>query len=278
MARQTLELLDTIRTAFPRLSIVKILGEGGQKFVFHAKSQKYGEVALKIIKTHEREERILREVEAVSRFSPPHFPKLYCYGKKKIKGRNFIFLVEELIVGESLRKRLERGPIQQEESVRIGLELLRALCDVADQNLVHRDVKPENILLGPEGRVVLLDFGIARHLDLDSLTQDYAVFGPMSLGYAAPEQIRNEKRSISVRTDLFMWGVVMYEMLSGKNPFTEGCKTPQEILVRTIQYDPPLLDCCDSVISEIVRACIQKSAHRRPSHPKVLINKLLEVI
>src|SRR5690606_38467780 len=106
-------------------------------------------------------------------------------------------------------------------------------------------IKPENIIINNTVGTVLLDFGIARHLDLNSLTHDVALFGPLTPGYAAPEQINNEKRSISARTDLFAWGILMYEMLTGVNPFTQGCATPSEALMKTLKLEPDLLEECN---------------------------------
>jgi serine/threonine-protein kinase len=156
----------------------------------------------------------------------------------------------------------------------ISKGILMALSQVADAKLVHRDLKPENVMVSPSGRGVFLDFGIARHLTLPSLTQDTAVLGPLTPGYGAPEQIQNQKRAISPRTDLFAWAVVVYEMVSGRNPFTHGCRDPQEALVKTLNYEVPDLTGCDPRLSDAVRVCIRKAAHRRPSHPSVVLDML----
>jgi len=268
---------EQIHQSFPFVNIEEKLGEGGQKHVYKAKTDTDEVVAFKLVKLQQQHERVLREIEAASKFSSPRFPTLHRYGKQQAGDHMYIFLVEEYIDGISLRTQLNAGAFKEEEAVRIGIQLLLALCEVAQHGLVHRDVKPENIMLGPSGRVVLLDFGIARHLHLESLTQDMAVFGPMTVGYGSPEQIRNEKRSISSRSDLFACGVVMYEMLTGENPFTVGCSSPNEVLSRTLQYIPPKLRECKPIVSDMIHACLQKMVHRRPAGPDIVLNRLLEV-
>jgi serine/threonine-protein kinase len=103
---------------------------------------------------------------------------------------------------------------------------------------VHRDIKPENIILAPDGKVFFLDFGIARILGVPSLTKTEAMIGPHSPGYAAPEQFNNLKSDIDSRADLFSIGVVTYECLSGKNPFSEGARNHLEVLQRTETITP----------------------------------------
>ena len=124
-----------------------------------------------------------------------------------------IFIVEEFLDGESLRQRLASGPQPLPFVRELGNALLTALSQVEAVRLVHRDIKPENIMLCRDGRIVLIDFGIARHLDSISLTSSFAMFGPMTIGYCAPEQINNQKRAIGIRTDFFALGIVLYEMV-----------------------------------------------------------------
>lgn len=266
-----------LASAFPFVKIERKLGEGGQKVVYVAKNEQLGTVAFKVIKSNQQLERIIREVSAASLFSYPRFPNIYDYGNRKVGEMEVVYIIEEFIEGMSLRERLDQGMMPEHEALRIGIALIEALCEISEKRLVHRDVKPENILLGNNNRVVLLDFGIARHLELSSLTHDVALFGPLTPGYAAPEQIKNEKRSISPRTDLFAWGVLMYEMLSGKHPFIDGCNTSGEALTRTININPPRLENCNSKLADIIEHCMRKTVHRRPITPKLVLQLLGEV-
>ena len=257
--------------AFPEVKIERKLGEGGQKYVYKAKTEQEGTVAFKIIKTNQQLERTIREINAASSFCPPRFPKIYRYGHSNVGDIEVVFIVEEFIEGISLRERINQGAVPEQEALKIGFELLLALCEISNKNLVHRDIKPENIMLRNSGEVVLLDFGIARHLELNSLTHDLAMFGPLTPGYAAPEQINNEKRSISPRADLFAWGIVMYEMISGSNPFTQSCSTGNEALIRTLNFTPGRLESCSSELSKVIDWCMKKPVHRRPPSPAFVL-------
>ncbi|MFK9119560.1 serine/threonine-protein kinase [Peribacillus frigoritolerans] len=272
--------LEVLNSSFPELKIDSNTDkkEGGQKFVYKATLiENSKDVALKIIKANQNPERIIREVQAVSSLRSPYFPAIFSTGKRIIENEEFVFVIEEYIEGKDLRSRLINQDLDINESLKIGLGLLDAIIEIHEKNLVHRDIKPENIMVDNNYRILLLDFGIARHLDLQSLTQDSALFGPLTVGYGAPEQITNEKRSISFRTDLFAWGVLMYELISGSNPFIIGSKDSAEVLTKTLNYNPPLLDNCESLIAELVQWCMHKAVHRRPPNPYIVRDSLKEV-
>lgn len=264
--------------AFPDVRFESKLGEGGQKYVYRALTLPEGRVAFKIIKSNQQIERTIREINAASSFAPPRFPQIYRYGNATVANIDVVYIVEQYVDGVSLRDRINMAALSKYEVLKVGSELLMALTEISEKNLVHRDIKPENIIISNSIGTVLLDFGIARHLDLNSLTHDVAMFGPMTPGYAAPEQINNEKRSISVRTDLFAWGILMYEMISGFNPFTRGCTTPAEALIQTIKYEPELLQGCNPELSRIISWCMKKQVHRRPSSPSYVHELLKGVV
>lgn len=268
------EDLDKLQTEFTGLNIIKKIGEGGQKHVYLVENAEERMLALKLIKLSQKDDRILREIKAATCFGPPRFPQIFEYGEKNLFGENVIYILEEYIQGVNLKTYLQNNTISEQKAIEIGLELLKGLEEISKERLVHRDIKPENIMIEQAGRVVILDFGIARHLSLTSLTQDLAAFGPMTPGYAAPEQIKNQKRSISSRTDIFSWGIVMYEMLSGYNPFIQGCSSVGQVLSRTLSYEPEILKNCDKELAEIIKWSLNKVVHRRPVKPEVLIQKI----
>lgn len=263
--------------SFPELTNIENFGEGGQKMVYKATLPTGEPVALKIIKLSEDPERIKREVQVASQLVSSNFPRIFDWGNRLIGDEEIIFVIEEFVEGKVLREVLKERALTLPQIVKVGIQLLNAIIQVEEQHLVHRDIKPENIILAEGLRVVLLDFGIARHLALDSLTHDAAMFGPLTPGYGAPEQIKNEKRAISFRTDLFAWGVVMYEMISGFNPFREGCTNNGEILTRTLQYDPPTILDCPKEIQMLIDWCLKKPVHRRPPNTYIVLNKMKEV-
>jgi eukaryotic-like serine/threonine-protein kinase len=270
-----------IQNALPSAIVERQIARGGQKIVFKAKFEPYGDVALKLIKPgpHTRE-RTLRELKAASELTGPQFAKIFKIDEIKISGNDIIYIVEEFLVGETLRDRLQRANARSEaEALKIGVKILEALVKVEAADLVHRDIKPENIMLVPPDRIVLLDFGIARHLNLPSLTADLALFGPLTPGYSAPEQVKNEKKRICNRTDIFAWAIVMYECLTGQNPFMYGSTDVGETLAKTLISDPqPLTNFgVRGQLSDLIQDCLKKAIHRRPPSARVIL-ELLEAI
>ncbi|MDW8105041.1 MAG: protein kinase, partial [Armatimonadota bacterium] len=161
----------------------------------------------------ERIQRFLREAKAAGRLSHPNIVTIHEVGVDN--GRHYI--VMEYLEGENLRERLQRqGAIPLKEAVDIALQVLGALEHAHRMGVVHRDIKPENIHLLPDGLVKLTDFGIARIVFEPNITLDGQIFGTPS--YMSPEQI--EGKEIDPRTDIFSVGVVLYEMLTGRKPFT----------------------------------------------------------
>jgi serine/threonine protein kinase len=128
--------------------------------------------------------------------------------------------------------------------LRLGLHVLEALERAETVQIVHRDVKPDNIMCDGEGNFWLLDFGIARHLELSSLTPTASPFGKMTLGYAPPEQCRNVKGDIDSRADLFALGVTLHECATGRNGFFEPPACDQRMAGMACDVLPVLPTLC----------------------------------
>lgn len=124
---------------------------------------------------------------------------------------------------------LQAGPLNTTRLLRLGLHTLDALSKAEAEQIVHRDVKPQNIMLDAAGHFWLLDFGLARHLTLSSMTPTADPFGKCTPGYAPPEQFRNIKSEIDGRADLFALGVTLYECATGSNPFRHGARNVLDI-------------------------------------------------
>ena len=119
--------------------------------------------------------------------------------------------------------------------------MLSILDRSEDQNIVHRDIKPENIIIDTNNKFWLIDFGISRHLDLESITASNSPFGPCTIGYSSAEQFRNIKKEIDIRADLFSLGVVAAEMIIGYNPFFYNTNDIIQV-IKNIENQPlPLL-------------------------------------
>lgn len=201
-----------------QLTNINPLKPGGQKEVLSAYHPSYGDVVYKkIFQKSDSFERTKREIRAVSLLNSPSIPKIYQHNCQETDPE-FIWLLEQKINGSNLREVLQTGKTFNIKDIVNFLDtMLSITVESENNNLVHRDIKPENIMLDNSGKFWLLDFGIARHLDLESITATNSPFGVFTIGYASSEQFRNLKDEIDIRADLFSIGVVCYEMLKGEN-------------------------------------------------------------
>jgi Serine/threonine protein kinase len=201
-----------------------------------------GENVLKIIDPSSAPERIDREILASQVVQSPRVPRLLETGTVDLPFGECVWIREQKISGTSLRTHLSlNGPLAPSGTLQLTQQALEALADAEKVKIVHRDVKPENIMFDQEGNFWLLDFGIARHLAMPALTQTGAAV-QCTPGYAPPEQFQNLRDEIDARSDLFALGVTIYEAATGKHPFRDGATSPPEIFHRTvIQAVPPLV-------------------------------------
>src|SRR5262249_32908350 len=161
----------------------------------------------------ERVERFYREARAAGALTHANIVTVYEVGEES--GRHFIAM--EFLEGESLRDRLQRSsPLPLDEALRIAVAVADGLHFAHQHGVVHRDVKPDNVHLLPDGRVKITDFGIARITFEPTLTADGQIFGTPS--YMSPEQVTG--KGIDARSDIFSLGVMLYEMVAGRKPFT----------------------------------------------------------
>ena len=226
-----------------RYQVRKELGRGFSSIVYEAQDTVRGRtVALKVLTlgqtlTDERRqdmaERFLREARAISALSHPNIVSIYEVGQAG-DGRQFIAM--ELLTGECLRARIDReAPLPPEDAVPIALQVADALEYAHARGIVHRDVKPDNIYVLPDGRVKLMDFGVAHIVSEGTLTQTGTVVG--SPAYMSPEQISG--LPLSGGSDVFSLGVTLAEMLTGHKPF-DAPSIPA--VMNRILHRPPQID------------------------------------
>ena len=278
------KIIQKICDSVEGLEILSELKKGGQKIVYKASLTGTKEIVFKVIKPASEMEknRALREIQITADLCSEFFPKMFHFGESSNESGNYIYMLEEKIPGSYLRDFIEthenKIPNLEETKRTIG-SVLNALAITESLNLVHRDIKPENIMIS-KNRIVLIDFGIARHLNLSSLTDTSAFFGPMTPGYAPPEQIKNEKRKISIRTDFFSMGVVFYELLAGVNPFFLNAKHPQQALQNVLRVTPPLITSYGyhPSINSFLQQCLEKQTHRRFPNTKTAIECFNEIV
>lgn len=218
------EVQSAIQNELHELHDFELVGSGGQKIVFSAKDSDDTTLIVKVIFAEaDAKSRLEREVQAARKVSSNRVPEIFDIGEfQSSTGNPCIWLKEQYVPGVSLRAYLsEQSRLSKTELQTLGLQMLEALLDVKAADIVHRDIKPDNIIRDPSGDFWLIDFGLSRHLNMESLTADgrFGVVG--TLGYSPPEQFENQKAQIDHRTDLFALGVTLWECATGTHPFRE---------------------------------------------------------
>jgi serine/threonine-protein kinase len=247
------------------------IGRGGQKRVFKIKNNSDQIQVLKLIETtNDSLERIKREIRASLIIEHDNIPKIMLSNTATISDKNTLaWIIEEFIEGVSLRNLFENGKYFSMADVILFLDTILSILEKSEEKkIIHRDIKPENILFDSKGKYWLIDFGIARHLDLTSLTDSNSPFGPCTVGYSSSEQFRNRKHDIDIRADLFSLGVVTTEMLTGYNPYTHGIDNIL-LIIRNIERQPlPLLPIKGDtryLLAQFIRTLGDNRPSRRPS-------------
>ena len=214
------------------LIFLEFVDEGGQKIVYKANFED-NIVAAKLLfePTIRQIKRINRELELLRKFKLPNIVKLVKVIETNYEGKVCLIILEEFIEGTTLKKHIKNNNITPNLVISVADSILSVLEELEKEKIVHRDIKPDNIMVN-ENKITLLDFGIARDLTDNSITQDFEPIGPCTKSYAAPEQLINDKIHQDSRTDFFSLGIVLFEMISGFNPFL-GRDNPRDICVVT---------------------------------------------
>lgn len=199
--------------------ILRKLKKGGQKDVYLIEHPEIGICVKKIGKCMHKAslDRIKREVSLLKDIDSPYFPKIL---DANFDEDGSFMILEEYIESKSLNDIMPNYRANENEVVRLALKIIEGLKILWDMKVVHRDLKPDNILIKFNGEPVIIDLGIARILDEQSLTLTIQQNGPCTLIYAAPEQIKNNKLSINHRADFYSLGVIIAELILGKHPFS----------------------------------------------------------
>ena len=240
--------------------LISRLGTGGMGEVWRAEDTKLlRPVAIKILPAQlasdpEWKERFLREARSIAQVTHPNIATIYNIDQEG----DTLFMAMELVEGESLAAMIARGPLIPLDAVRVAAHVADGLSEAHRKGIIHRDVKPDNIIVSTR-YVKVLDFGIAKQVGAPTdmnLTQGNVVIGTPH--YMSPEQALG--RAIDSRTDIFSLGVVMYEMLAGKKPFTGSAVT--ETLLSIVMHEPIDIEVAAAgispVLAEVVRCCMKK--------------------
>jgi eukaryotic-like serine/threonine-protein kinase len=237
------------------------LGSGGMSTVYLARDVTLERwVAVKVMHREmsdqpDQIERFRREARAVAQLSHPNVVSVIDAGEDG----GYPYIVFEYVDGETLKQRIERvGPLPVAEATAYAIEIGRGLAAAHARRLVHRDVKPQNVLIDSEGRAKVTDFGIARSLEADGLTQTGRVLG--TTDYVSPEQAMG--RGVDARTDIYSLGVLLYEMLTGEVPFTADSVVG--VAMKHVNEDMPDVQKRRPEASSALAAVIERATAKDP--------------
>ncbi|MGH9852811.1 MAG: protein kinase domain-containing protein, partial [Blastocatellia bacterium] len=255
--------------------IIAPLGAGGMGEVYRARDSRLGrEVAIKLLpaefaRDQDRLRRFEQEARATSALNHPNILTVHDFGMHE----GAPYIVAELLDGEELRAQLDDGALAPRKAIEYALQIAAGLAAAHEKGIVHRDLKPENLFVTTDGRVKILDFGLAKlrsqqNEPVDSqvatqkkITDPGTVMG--AVGYMSPEQVRGQEADH--RADVFAFGVILYEMLSGRRTFTGD--SAADVMSAILKEEPPELGETNRKISpgleKIVRRCLEKRPERR---------------
>ncbi len=262
-------------TNFDHYEILAPLGAGGMGEVYRARDSRLNrEVAIKLLPAEfaqdaDRLRRFEQEAHATSALNHPNILTVYDFGSHEGNP----YLVMELLEGEELRAQLDNGALPVRTAIDYAQQITTGLAAAHEKGIVHRDLKPENLFVTKDGRVKILDFGLAKLKPQQSasasseiatqkqLTTPGTVMG--TVAYMSPEQVRGE--AVDHRSDIFSFGLILFEMLRGERAFQR--ETMAETMTAILKDDPPELSETNAKISphleKIVRRCLEKKPERR---------------
>jgi Tol biopolymer transport system component/predicted Ser/Thr protein kinase len=266
--------------------IIEKIGEGGMGVVYRAEDEQLRRpVALKVlppelIGDEERRLRFLREARAAAAVSHPNIATVHEVGE----AAGVIFIAMEFVEGRTLTELIGGRPLPVREVLRIGIEVAEGMAKAHAARVVHRDLKPDNIVVTADGRVKILDFGLAKLLDepddpggavsrLQTISREMTRAGRImgTASYMSPEQARGDP--VDARTDIFSFGILLYEMAAGRVPF-HG-KTATDTLSAILRDPAPAATTANPAVPEdldrIIQECLEKEAGERYQHADQLV-------
>ena len=218
--------------------IIRQLGAGGMGIVYLAEDLRLGrQLGLKFLPAYltndfEARQRFLNEARLAAKLNHPNIATIYESGE----AGDHIYIAMEYVQGESLKERLKDGAIPVSEVTNMLRQIAKGLHEAHQRGIVHRDIKPGNIMITETGQVKIMDFGLAKQDDGESLTRTGSTLG--TTAYMSPEQAQGEK--LDTRTDIWSLGVVLYEMLTGERPFKGA--NEQAVIYSILNESPKAID------------------------------------
>ena len=270
-ARSSSAMIGTVLSGRYRLEAK--LGSGGMSTVYLARDQTLDrQVAVKVMHHEMSEqadqlERFRQEARSVAKFSHPNVVSVIDAGEDG----GHPYIVFEYVEGETLKQRVNRnGALDPQEAIAYAIEIARGLSVAHARNMVHRDIKPQNILIDAEGRAKLTDFGISRQLEQDGMTATGRVLG--TTDYVAPEQAMGRK--VDPRTDIYSLGVVLYEMLVGQVPFAADSQVG--VAMKHVNEELPDVQRRRPDVSAAVALVVERSTAKDPAERYQQVSEMID--
>ena len=264
-------------SSLSRYKVLQKLGGGGMGVVYKAEDTRLKRtVALKFLpeeigENPSSKERFLREARAAGALDHPNIAVVHDVGESP----DGMFIAMAYYPGESIKKKIERGPLPIEEALELGRQIAEGLAAAHNSEIIHRDIKPANVMVTREGQAKIVDFGLAKLAGEVTLTRAGANVG--TVVYMSPEQVRGER--VDQRTDLWSLGVLLYEMITGKRPFSG--KTEVTAINAILSEAPtPLLKGrpdCPELVEDLVLALLSKDREDRPTTAAVVAQRLSDL-
>jgi serine/threonine protein kinase len=258
--------------------ILEKLGSGGMGTVYKALDTKLDRlVALKFLPSHlsqdeEAKKRLIHEAKAASALDHPNICNIHEIDEiepapGETEGQ--IFIVMACYEGESLKDKIDRGPLSLEEALDIAIQIARGLEKAHSKEIVHRDIKPANVLITEDAQVKIVDFGLAKLTGVTQLTKEGTTLG--TVAYMSPEQIQGTK--VDKRTDIWSLGVILYEMLAGENPFKGDYE--QAVMYSIMEEDPEFITKVRSELPDKLEQILEKALAKKPDKRFQTIEKMI---